>query len=765
MLRQLYPILLSITVALAIGVYLQPGEARKWLQQAGQWGGDVLSDTLRATAALADGPQSGGAQAGYASTNPAANPATAPYPSMPQDPAWTYVANGNAPAATLGAPVSPPSPANGYYQTSAAATSSTSSYPNTIQSPGNSAVVYPRVLANGSNSGQPNYPSQPASAYPGAGQVSGQAPGSPYPPAADNPLRPSMSRQAPWAAQASGPSAGAYQEALPDSRVGGAYPKVQWAGDWRDYRGVPETVKPSGQSQYGYLPPPDIDSTVATVDRYLPNQPAATAATAAPQPAYPGRPAATPNVTGAPRPQSSAIGGMPGPQGQFAGPNASRGVAQNHGLAQAGPAPASSYNPVPYVASATPSPTYPQVQAPLPTYPNPAASASPYGPPTNAAPGSGQPAGSYPYAPAAPQQSAYPNAVSGYPTQATPTPRGAQMESPDPVASFTLCEGAQILARVGSEVVLASEVLPTANQKLSEIEGVEKGSESEIAMAREHIVRGVLPQQIDLKLVYVDAKRSLPQEVIDRISQQIGKGFEEVEVSNRLKKLKLNSRRELEEKLAEWGTSLELEKRAFIEQTIARQWMGQQLSKGEEATHEELLDYYHAHATEYEHPTRVRWEHLEVTFSKHSNKREAWQLIAAMGNAVQQGRPFSQVATERSEGLMASKGGQRDWLTEGSLKSAVLDKALFALPAGSMSPILEDETGFHIVRVVEREDAYRTPFVEVQGEIREQIQKNGEQAQLEEYVLSLRDEIPVWTVFDKQTADSRGGGAQLGGRF
>lgn len=339
------------------------------------------------------------------------------------------------------------------------------------------------------------------------------------------------------------------------------------------------------------------------------------------------------------------------------------------------------------------------------------------------------------------------------------------MESPDPVADLTLCEGAQILARVGSDLVLASEVLPKANQKLSEMDGIEKESESNIAMAREQMVRGILPQQIDLKLVYVDAKRSLPPEVIDRISEQVGKGFEEVEVSNRLKKLKLNSRRELEEKLAEWGTSLELEKRAFIEQTIARQWMGQKLSKAEEATHEELLDYYHAHATEYDHPTRVRWEHLEVTFSKHPNKREAWQLIATMGNAVQQGRPFSEVATEHSEGLMASKGGQRDWLTEGSLKSEVLDRALFSLPAGSMSPILEDETGFHIVRVVEREDAYRTPFEEVQGEIRKQIQKDSEQSQLQEYVLGLRDEIPIWTVFDKQTADSRSSGAQPGGRF
>ena len=244
-------------------------------------------------------------------------------------------------------------------------------------------------------------------------------------------------------------------------------------------------------------------------------------------------------------------------------------------------------------------------------------------------------------------------------------PIGAQIESPDPVADLTLCEGAQILARVGSEVVLGSEVLPVANETLAGIEGIEKASEKELAVAREQLVKRLLPQHIELKLLYVDAKRNLPPEAIENIQEQLGKRFEEVEVTERLKKLKLSSRRELEAKLREWGTSLEHEKHAFIEKAIAQQWVFEKLRKEEEVTHEQLLDYYREHVSEYAHPTRVRWEHLEVTFKKHPNKREAWQLIAMMGNAVQQGRPFAQVAKERSEGVMASSGGQRDWLTQG----------------------------------------------------------------------------------------------------
>ncbi len=708
MLRKLYPILLTISAAMTIGIYLHPGEARKWIRQAGQWGSQVASDALRATVVLADETRANLSQAGYASTNPSTSN-TDPYSPTPNDPAWTYVADEGRPATTLGAPVAPPASPSGYYYYQPNSPSAVGSA--TAQPPNSHPDTYPRVLATGPNNQDPRYSNQPLSPYPAASEYPGNG-GSHSAPLPENPLRPSMPRQAPWSATtdrigtASEPeSASAYHESRPQPSLGGTYPKVQWAGDWRDYRGVPETVKPTDQSAYGYLPPPDVDSTSATVDRYLPNpaeNSAAPSADAALQPqVVPGPSIDPPAVTAVPSPQDpygstmAAAPGywlpppmMPSPQGTGAVPYQRYDVAQ--------PQPPME----PRVASLSPPPAMPDSLPPQPA-----------------------------------------------------SPPGALIESPDPVADLTLCEGAQILARVGSEVVLASELLWLANQTLSGLEGIDKASESDLAKAREQLVKKFLPQHIELKLLYVDAKRTIPAEALENINKQLATRFEEVEVSDRLKNLKLNSRRELESQLAAWGTSLEHEKRAYIEREIAKQWIYEKVRKEEEVSHEQLVEYYQAHASEYDHPTRLRWEHLEVTFQRHPDKREAWQRIAAMGNAVQQGRPFAQVAKELSEGAMASSGGQHDWLTQGSLKSDVLDQALFSLPAGAMSPILEDETGFHIVRVVQREDAYRTPFKEVQDAIREKIKNERRQTQMAEFVERLRQEIPVWTVFD-QPADS-----------
>ena len=80
-----------------------------------------------------------------------------------------------------------------------------------------------------------------------------------------------------------------------------------------------------------------------------------------------------------------------------------------------------------------------------------------------------------------------------------------------------------------------------------------------------------------------------------------------------------------------------------------------------------------------------------------------------------------------------------------------------------MSRILEDEQGFHIIRVKEREEAHRTPFIEAQTEIKEKIQRQRRKEQVAAMVARLRKEIPVWTIFDDQAANTQVPATATGG--
>ena len=268
---------------------------------------------------------------------------------------------------------------------------------------------------------------------------------------------------------------------------------------------------------------------------------------------------------------------------------------------------------------------------------------------------------------------------------------------------------------------------------------------------RELLIKQRLKHHVETRLIYHDARRTIPEENHPHIDESLGKQFEKVELNNMMKRAKVQTRRELDQKLRSMGTSLERQKRAFMQRTLAQQWIRQQVKLDEETTYDQMLDYYREHLADFEKPARARWEELVVRFSKYPGKAEAYAAIALMGNQVLAGAPLARIAQSQSDGVTSSEGGRRDWTFEGSLVSEVLDRALFGLPVGQLSPILEGEHGFHIVRVIEREEASRTPFLEAQVEIRSKIRQQRTKEQLQAYVARLQQEIPVWTIFDEQT--------------
>jgi peptidyl-prolyl cis-trans isomerase C len=188
----------------------------------------------------------------------------------------------------------------------------------------------------------------------------------------------------------------------------------------------------------------------------------------------------------------------------------------------------------------------------------------------------------------------------------------------------------------------------------------------------------------------------------------------------------------------------------FFERGIAQEWLRKNAGGDEEIPHAEMIAWYQNHLADYDYPAKARFEAITVKDGLKRSRQQAWQLLAEMGNEVLAGRPLADVAKARSEGPTASTGGQFDWATKGSLSSKVLDEAIFSLPVGQLSTILEDEHALHIIRVTERKEAGRISFVEAQVEIRNTLHDERKQRQMDEYLARLRERTPIWTIFDGQ---------------
>jgi parvulin-like peptidyl-prolyl isomerase len=307
---------------------------------------------------------------------------------------------------------------------------------------------------------------------------------------------------------------------------------------------------------------------------------------------------------------------------------------------------------------------------------------------------------------------------------------------------------AQIITTVGPEVILASDLM--GRYKAYQEAAAGGASAQQLATMREDLSTQ-LKNLVDAKLLFIDAMKVIPADVQKDLESQITEQFNTYQLKDLMERTKSKTPEELDVKLHEYGSSLARRRRAFFEQQVGHMWLKQQIKDSEkEIPYTAILAYYQQHFAEYEYKAQARWEELAVRFDRFPTKAEAFQAIADMGNQVLHGVAFADVARARSQGATADQGGKRDWTSKGSLRSTVIDQALFGLPVGGMSQIIEDTDSFHIIRVVERKDAGRVAFTEAQPEIKKKLKEEMSNKAIEEYMTKLRNRTTVWTVFDKQ---------------
>lgn len=315
---------------------------------------------------------------------------------------------------------------------------------------------------------------------------------------------------------------------------------------------------------------------------------------------------------------------------------------------------------------------------------------------------------------------------------------------------------AQIVAKVGTEVILASDIYAQIAEyvytnKISIPPGQEKA-------AYEMMFRPMLRQAIETKLVYNDAIHTLPKENLPKIETSMNEAFDKEQLPKLFEMHKVSNKHELDQKLRERGTTLERARRSFFEKSLSQVWVREHMKNNDEIPISDVLGDYRANLADYEYPAKARWEELMVRFDRFPDRATAWAALAEMGNAVWNGAPLEQVAKAKSQGVTASDGGAHDWTSKGSLKAKAIDEALFSLPVGKLSQPIETENGFHIVRVVERKEAGRIDFVEAQPEIKKKLKEAKFKRQLDDFLESVRQRTPVWTIYDNEPGGLDGKG-------
>jgi parvulin-like peptidyl-prolyl isomerase len=348
-----------------------------------------------------------------------------------------------------------------------------------------------------------------------------------------------------------------------------------------------------------------------------------------------------------------------------------------------------------------------------------------------------------------------------------------------------------VVAKVGSTSIRYKQVSPIVKMRMTPILAAAKTPAERQALERAYLdplTKNVIDQMAFNKRLYLEFHRNIPEEIrsdtrksleLDgKLQKQIRKQFEAFLIACRekvaaaspeelqslekqdsamvrlallMKDRHLDSFGELDNVLQEYGTTLEQQINDFGEYMMGMEAARSALDKERVVTDSEMREYYEEHSADYFVSPKAKFQILTAKFASFNDDRKAARNLAEkMAEEVRSGKQLSEVALQSSQEPHADQGGFYDWVSRKSLASNAIDEALFSLDVGTLSDIIEDETGCHIVRVIDRTDGRQLPYAEAQLAIRETIAAQKKERFVQRYLKELRSPTQIWTIYDKQ---------------
>lgn len=148
-----------------------------------------------------------------------------------------------------------------------------------------------------------------------------------------------------------------------------------------------------------------------------------------------------------------------------------------------------------------------------------------------------------------------------------------------------------------------------------------------------------------------------------------------------------------------------------VQHRLLKQYAMHRLFKDLAVSQEEVEAYYEDHKAQYRVPVTMRARHILL-------EKEA--KAVTVREEIEQGLDFAQAATIYSSCPSKEEGGDLGNFQEGQMVPE-FDEAAKTLPIGTLSQPVKTQFGYHLIEVLEREEARQAKLEDVAGQIRSQL--------------------------------------------
>jgi len=287
----------------------------------------------------------------------------------------------------------------------------------------------------------------------------------------------------------------------------------------------------------------------------------------------------------------------------------------------------------------------------------------------------------------------------------------------------------RVVALIGSDIVITDdEVWQMVRQRAGDyirLAGTER-TNKENEIFREEL-RKLIERELILSDFIGKIKKNKPT-VLEELREESARSAQK-QVREFKKANKFPSEDAFTEALRSQGLSIKALTRQLERNAMMNIYLGQFLKeKGKGASLADLQRYYAAHPDEFSTEDRVKWLDLFVSFRYFENTVAARQHAEALVAQARGGADFAKLVSDHGHGDSKLRGGEGIGAKKGEIQPREVEATVFALKPGQVGDVIATETGFHIVKVLEREVAGTRPFDEktqmfIRGKLAAMIQK------------------------------------------
>jgi peptidyl-prolyl cis-trans isomerase SurA len=219
---------------------------------------------------------------------------------------------------------------------------------------------------------------------------------------------------------------------------------------------------------------------------------------------------------------------------------------------------------------------------------------------------------------------------------------------------------------------------------------------------------------------------------------------EDSEVEERIDDVKkrFNSDEEFYKAINASGVTLARLKKKYEEQIMMRKLVNAIISSRVSISPTQVTAYYYGNIKDFSTPDTVRFKVLLIKPSEEETLNGARRVAESVLKRINEGEDFDMLVREFSQGPNTDTGGDMGYMPAGSTIPEI-ENAVSGLSADEVSGIIETESGFYIVKVVDKKQAGVVPIGEVSDLIKERLFQRESELTLREFVAKLKEDAYI----------------------